>query len=77
MVSPEFADKIAIYWFSEGFGHLEKFWAPTDKKKMEKRVANFIFRCGFKKHVFVKNGAIAFRLRPLVPHIGAVRTLKT
>ena len=27
-----FFDKIAIYWVLEGSGHLEKFWAPNDKK---------------------------------------------
>ena len=31
-VSPEFFEKIAIYWSLEGSGHLEKFRAPTDKK---------------------------------------------
>ena len=36
-----------------------------------------IFRCGFKKCVFVKKGAIFFRFRPLVLPIGAVRTKKT
>ena len=50
-------------------------WAPTQKKS--KRVEIFIFRCGFKKIVFVKNGAILFRLQPLVPPIGTVRTQKT
>ena len=48
-----------------------------DPKKIEKKL-NFIFlRCGLKKYVFVKNGAIFFRFRPLVPPIGAVRTGKT
>ena len=51
---PSFFEKIAIYWFLEGSGHLEKFRAPTDKKKNDpkkndKKVENFIFRCGFKK----------------------------
>ena len=30
-MSPKFFEKIAIYWFLEGSGHLEKFRAPTDK----------------------------------------------
>ena len=44
---------------------------------MEKKVEIFIFLCGFKKCVLVKCGAIVFRLRPLAPPIGAVRTGKT
>ena len=42
----------------------------TDPKKIEKYIANFIFRCGFKKYVFVKNGAIlaiSFSFSPLEP----------
>ena len=65
-----------------GFGHLEKFRAQpagkkkSEPKKIEKHVEIFIFRCGFKKCVFVKNGAFFFRFQPLVPPTGAVRTEK-
>ena len=48
-----------------------------DPKKSKKNFEDFIFRCGSKKCVFVKNGAIFFRFRPLVSPIGAVRTEKT
>ena len=31
-VSPEFFEKITIYWFLEGAGHPEKLRAPSTKK---------------------------------------------
>ena len=34
---PSFFKKIAIYWFSEGSGHLEKFQAPTDEKQIDRK----------------------------------------
>ena len=70
MVSPEFFEKIAIYWVLEGSGHLEKFQAPTDKKHFDPKKSGkkvFIFCCGFKKCVFVKNRAIFFVFRPWCP----------
>ena len=75
-------EKIAIYWFLEGSGHLKKFWAPTDKKidpkKNEKKKLKFYFSWGFQKNVSSsKTERIVFRFQPLVPPIGAVRTGKT
>ena len=78
-VSPDFFEKIAIYWFMEGSG--QKLGDPTNKnnltEKNQKHVKNSILCSGFKKCVFVKNGAIFFRFRLLVPPIRAVRTGKT
>ena len=77
MVSLEFFEKIAIYWFLEGFGHLE-ILGPNGQKKIgtKKHAEKIILCCGFKKYAFVKNGAIYFRFRPVVHPIGAVRTEK-
>ena len=37
MVSPEFFEKLAIYWFLEGTGHLEKFRGHPGPKMGQKR----------------------------------------
>ena len=55
-VSPEFFEKIAIYWFLEGSGHLEKFRAPTDKKtltpKKSKKKLKILFFVAVSKNKF-------------------------
>ena len=50
---------------------------PLDPKTIKKTSWKFVFCCRFKKCVFVKNGVIFFRFRPLVSPIGAVHTEKT
>ena len=81
MVLPKFFEKIAIYWFLEGSGHLKKFRAPADKnnltpKESKKKVE--IFMCvAVSKNDFSSKRERFFRLWPLVPPIGAVRTERT
>ena len=63
MVSPELFEKIAIYLVFGGVWALTEIPGPnrqknSDPKKIEKHVETFIFCCGFKKCVFVENGAI-------------------
>ena len=69
-----FFEKIAIYWFMEGFGHLEKFWAPTDKKigpkKIENPFENFIFVAVSKKWFGQKQSYFSLRFLLLVHPIG-------
>ena len=45
-----FFEKIVIYWFLEGSGHLEKFRAPTAKKM--KKTLKFSFFIAVSKNVF-------------------------
>ena len=56
-------------------------WGPNEKKvvdweNIEKRIETFIVHCGFKKFVFVKNGAI-FAFFPSFLALLGVRTEKT
>ena len=55
MVSPEFFEKNAIHWFWEGFGHLDKFWAPTHKKNSDpnrKNMLKVLFFVAASKNMF-------------------------
>ena len=67
--------------WGEGGGGRFVGWGPilsvSDPKKMGEILESFSFCCGFKKCVFVENGAIFFCFRPLVHPTGAVRTEKT
>ena len=43
----DFFEKITIYWFLEGFGHLEKFRAPTDKKNSDPKKSKNMLKIYF------------------------------
>ena len=72
-VSPEFFEKVTIYWFSEGFGHLEKFRTPTpkidpkkSKKKSKKCFSLLIQKMWFRQ----KRSDVFLFLAPGAPYTG-------
>ena len=74
-VHPSFSRKRNLLVFG-GVWHLEKFRAPTNKKKLTRKKSKktFIFLCGFKKCVSVKNRAFFSFIGPWLPY--AVRSEK-
>ena len=73
--SPEFFEKISIYWFLEGSGHSEKFRASTDKKKLtpkkSKKKVEFFFWLPFQKMWFrQKRGNFLSSSAPGAPYRG-------
>ena len=71
---PSLFQKIAIYWLLEGFGHLEKFRAPTNTRtrKKLKDTLKFLSFVAASKNIFSSQPEhFSFRFWPLVHSTGA------
>ena len=60
MVSPEFFEKIAIYWFLEGFGTLEMPGPNRQKKSDPKKIENILIFLYFLKICFRQKWSVFF-----------------